>query len=130
MTPPSSSVASARTTATPGPNWEATREGELLPLPLSPRMRRPTLVERRAPLSFSGTARTGVRHASCVPDPRSCRGSERADVADRDVLDVEVLVDALGAALAAVARLLDAAEGGGGRRDDAVVGADDAVLEA
>src|SRR4029079_16568155 len=77
------------------------------------------------PLSFSGE-----RAARGQPAQRSgLRSGSDADVPDRDVLDVEVLVDALRAALAAVARLLDAAERRRGRGDDAVVGADDPVLE-
>src|SRR4051794_23309982 len=49
---------------------------------------------------------------------------------DCDVLRLEVLVDPLAPALAAEARGLDAAEGGGGVGDDALVEADHAGLQA
>jgi hypothetical protein len=41
MTPRSSGGASARTTALAPASWKAPREGELLPLPLSPRKSAP-----------------------------------------------------------------------------------------
>src|SRR6476620_9550942 len=52
-----------------------------------------------------------------------------ADTADQDVLDVDVLVDAEGAALAPVAGLLHAAERRAGGTDDPGVRAHDPVLE-
>src|SRR5437868_12468626 len=51
------------------------------------------------------------------------------DAGDEHVLDVQVLVNPDRAALAAVARLLDAAEGRVGSADDPRVRADDPVLE-
>src|SRR4051794_7589123 len=68
---------------------------------------------------------SGSPYASC----RMARTPLDPDAADADVLDRQVLVDADRAALAAVARLLDAAERRVRGRDDAGVGADDAVVE-
>src|SRR5512132_496125 len=63
----------------------------------------------------------------CARATRSaCAGSE----VHGDVLDLQVLGDALGAALAAEAGLLDPAEGGGRVRDHPLVEADHARLQA
>src|SRR5258706_11269546 len=51
------------------------------------------------------------------------------DAAEIEILDLEIVLDAVLRALAAEARLLDAAERRHLGRDDAFVDADDAVLE-
>src|SRR5579884_2860590 len=69
---------------------------------------------------------------SCWPAPtaRAARGTRRPQLqVDGHVLGLEVLLDALGTALAAEARLLDAAEGGGGVGDHALIESDHAGLE-
>src|SRR6202042_3868688 len=82
---------------------------------------------RRNPTQYAPAAQP----LSERPPPRQCPGGRSRyglDV-DCDVFGVEVFLDALVAALAPEARLLDAAEGRLGVGDDALVEADHAGLQ-
>src|SRR5579871_3581496 len=82
------------------------------------------LAANQARSSARKAASSGVSRKSTLARYPCASGARSGDV-----LDVQVLVDPLGAALAPEARLLDAAEGRGGVRDEPAVEAEHAGLE-
>src|SRR5919198_1407477 len=78
---------------------------------------------------LSGCVTPDMLSRACGPSSDEVAGIRPASECHRDVLDVQVLVDPLGAALAPEARRLDAAERCRGVGDHALVEADHAGLE-
>src|SRR5262249_60873737 len=83
------------------------------------------------PASRPGAARRASTRVMKALKGSTATGEAKqpSDPADRPVLELEPLVDAVGRALAAHPRLLDAAEGGDFGRDEPCVDPHDPVLE-
>ena len=125
-----------RSTTSVSLNWSRRYISSVSPPRSRSRSSRSSSSARRSRRSSLAAGAGGLRWKSAIgaEDRRAFRAARRPRLrcrtpATTHVLDVDVLVDAEGAALAPVARLLDAAERHLVGADDAGVGADAAELE-